>query len=396
MKSTFRFTRATVSSLVREDAVREGARRAGRTGRFFFIGSSDQCWNGVGTDAQGHDRQLHFQKQGILRFTGIHSIVRAHPSASALMPEDIILRTSNLGKRYGRRWAVRDLDIAVRRGEIFGFLGPNGAGKSTTIRMMLSLVRPTAGETELFGLSLRKHRSEVLSRVGGMVESADFYLYLTARRNLEIVAALRGGAPRREIDRVLETVGLLDRAGEKVKAFSHGMRQRLGIAQALIGGPELVVLDEPTTGLDPQGIREVRDLLRTLCSGAGLTVFLSSHLLSEIEQTATSMAVISEGKLVAQGGVRELLDGGENVVRIEASPPEAAMAIASRQAYAGSVTKEGNMIRVTMPGEKVADLNRALVEGGVAVSALTPRRSLEDYFLSITEGATEVTRRRGR
>lgn len=312
------------------------------------------------------------------------------------MPEDIILRTSNLGKRYGRRWAVRDLDIAVRRGEIFGFLGPNGAGKSTTIRMMLSLVRPTAGETELFGLSLRKHRSEVLSRVGGMVESADFYLYLTARRNLEIVAALRGGAPRREIDRVLETVGLLDRAGEKVKAFSHGMRQRLGIAQALIGGPELVVLDEPTTGLDPQGIREVRDLLRTLCSGAGLTVFLSSHLLSEIEQTATSMAVISEGKLVAQGGVRELLDGGENVVRIEASPPEAAMAIASRQAYAGSVTKEGNMIRVTMPGEKVADLNRALVEGGVAVSALTPRRSLEDYFLSITEGATEVTRRRGR
>ena len=177
------------------------------------------------------------------------------------MTGDIILQTRNLGKQYKRRWAVHHLDLEVHRGDVFGFLGPNGAGKSTTIRMLLSLIRPTEGEVFLFGRSLHKEREKALQSIGGIVEKPDFYGYLSAHRNLEIVGALNGGASRKRIGEVLELVGLSSRAHDKVKTYSHGMKQRLGIAQSLLSDPEFVILDEPTSGLDPQGMKEIRDLI---------------------------------------------------------------------------------------------------------------------------------------
>jgi len=306
-----------------------------------------------------------------------------------------ILNTHHLGKRYGSRWAVRDLNLEVHQGEVFGFLGPNGAGKSTTIRMLLSLIRPTTGDVELFDLSMRRNRRKCLARVGGLVEEADFYLYLPARRNLEIVAAMRGGVGRSEIDRVLNIVGLLDRARERVKTFSHGMKQRLGIAQTLLGNPECIILDEPTTGLDPQGIKEVRDLIRRLSAEEGITVFLSSHLLSEIEQTATSMAIIHQGTLLVQGTVHDLLSNSAVVVRIDAAPPEAARTMLLEDPAVRGVRVEGGELVVDVPREETARLNHKLVQAGIEVRALVPRRSLEDYFLSLTEGAQPAETRKG-
>jgi ABC-type multidrug transport system ATPase subunit len=306
------------------------------------------------------------------------------------MHDEPILQTFNLSKRYKKRWAVRDLNLTVRRGEIFGFLGPNGAGKSTTIRMILSLVKPTAGRVELFGKPLHRNRASVLKRAGGLVEAADFYLYLPARRNLEIVAALRGDHSSGDIDRVLDIVGLLGRAGDAVKTYSHGMKQRLGIAQALLGNPELVVLDEPTSGLDPQGIKEVRELIQRLSQAGTVTVFLSSHLLSEIEQTATSMAIINQGSLVVQGSVAELLASGPSVIRFDARPRDRALEILKASPLVDTATVVEPYIQCSVRREAAAALTRDLVESGIAVHAVIPRRSLEEYFLSITEGASDV------
>ncbi len=308
------------------------------------------------------------------------------------MALDPVLQAINLSKRFSARWAVHELNLIVPRGEIFGFLGPNGAGKSTTIRMFLSLIRPTSGQVELFGKPLIRHRAEILARVGGLVERADFYLYLSARRNLEIIAALIGGISSKEIDTVLGIAGLLDRAEDKVKTYSHGMKQRLGIAQALLGNPQFIILDEPTTGLDPIGIKEVRDLIRQLSTERSITVFLSSHLLSEIEQTATSMAIINAGTLVVQGKVKELLEEREGLVRIDARPVVEALRIISNHRLATAATRVGEIIEAKMPSSNVPALARLLVEAGVEVRALIPRRSLEEYFLSLTEQA-EVPRK---
>jgi ABC-2 type transport system ATP-binding protein len=302
-------------------------------------------------------------------------------------PSDIVLRTDRLSKRYGKRWAVQDLSLEVRRGEIFGFLGPNGAGKSTTIRMLLTLVRPTSGTVALFGESLDGHRGRLLNRVGGLVEGADFYEYLSARRNLEIIAGLYARIPPGAVDRVLEAVRLADRAGDRVKTFSHGMRQRLGIAQALLADPELVILDEPTTGLDPQGIVEVRDLVTSLARERGITVFLSSHLLSEIEQTATAMAIIHHGRLVVQGGVRELLSATRMEITLDARPSDRALAVLSEMSIASGVKEQAGMLSLTIESKDIPALTRALVERGVEVHAVIPKRSLEEYFLSITSEA---------
>lgn len=306
------------------------------------------------------------------------------------MSTEVILQTYHLSKRYKNRWAVKDVNLCVHRGDVFGFLGPNGAGKSTLIRMLLSLITPTEGHVELFGSRLRGHRRAVLYRVGGLVERADFYLYLSARRNLEIVASMRGDVPHHAIDEVLEIVSLADRGGDRVKTYSHGMKQRLGIAQALLGDPEFIILDEPTTGLDPQGIKEVRELVRKLSTERGITIFLSSHLLSEIEQTASSMAIINAGTLVVQGRVEELLTSGENIVRVDAWPPEMAKKVIDRQPYVLGISASNGTFTVKMPLEKAASLNAALVHAGVEVHSLIPRRNLEEYFLSITEGASDT------
>jgi len=299
---------------------------------------------------------------------------------------DNILQTRQLGKRYGKRWAVKNLNLEVHRGDVFGFLGPNGAGKSTTIRMILSLIRPTTGETELFGYSLKFRRSDALRRVGGIVEKPDFYLYLSAYKNLEIIGALSGGAERKRILEVLDLVGLTNRAADRVKTYSHGMKQRLGIAQALLSDPELVILDEPTNGLDPQGMKEVRDLIVHLSHDQKKTIILSSHLLNEIEIVANRMVIINNGELVVQGDVSKLLDEGEKYVVIQAKPQKKVESVLHRlkTIIRKYEVKEG-MFEVTMDFADIPELNKALVRAGVQVQALIPKRSLEDLFLSMTE-----------
>ena len=312
------------------------------------------------------------------------------------MAEEIILETNGLGKRYKKRWAVTDLNLSVRRGDVFGFLGPNGAGKSTTIRMILTLVKPTTGGVRVFGTDVTRRRGE-LARVGGLVERPDFYLYLSARRNLEIVAALRGRSDRRQIDEVLEIVGLLSRADDAVKTFSHGMKQRLGIAQALLGFPDLVILDEPTSGLDPHGIKEVRELIRRLAVERSMTIFLSSHLLHEIEQTATRMAIINNGSTVVQGGVNELLADGRPMVTLQASPLEEARRVVAHFPGVTGLEVDGVALRFSADRGAIPALARRLVEEHIAIDSIVPRRSLEEYFLAITEGASDVPRNaRGR
>jgi len=301
------------------------------------------------------------------------------------IPESIV-QTSNLSKLFKKRWAVNNLNLEVRRGDIFGFLGPNGAGKSTTIRMLLSLIRPTRGNVSLFGHPLSSRRFDALKRVGGIVEKPDFYLYLTAKKNLEVIGALQGGASSKRISEVLDLVGLGSRAEDKVKTYSHGMKQRLGIAQALLGDPELIVLDEPTSGLDPQGMKEVRQLILHLSRDRKKTIFLSSHLLSEIEMVANRMAIINKGELVVQGEVSKLLEEGEQYVMIKGEPAkEIRTILRAERKIVRDFTEHDGQFDVKMAFDDVPALNKRLVRAGVDVRALVPRRSLEEFFLSITE-----------
>jgi ABC-2 type transport system ATP-binding protein len=302
---------------------------------------------------------------------------------------ETILLTRQLGKRYKKRWAVKNLNLEVYRGDVFGFLGPNGAGKSTTIRMILSLIKPTEGTTEIFGHSLKSHRSEALSRVGGIVEKPDFYQYLSAYKNLEIVGALSGDVKRKRIFEMLDLVGLSDRATDRVKTYSHGMKQRLGIAQALISDPELVILDEPTNGLDPQGMKEVRDLIVHLSRDQKKTIILSSHLLNEIEMVANRMAIIHNGELVVQGDVNTLLDEGEKYVILHAEPLQKVLSVLKRRKMIlKNISEKERRFEVIMDFAVIPELNKALVDAGIQVRALIPRRSLEDLFLSMTERTT--------
>ncbi|HEY9166735.1 MAG TPA: ABC transporter ATP-binding protein [Candidatus Kryptonia bacterium] len=302
---------------------------------------------------------------------------------------EVILETAGLSKKFGSRWAVKDLNLRVNAGDVFGFLGPNGAGKSTTIRMILTLLEPTSGNVKIFGTEVRRSREFVLSRVCGIVEKPDFYLYLSAYRNLEILGSLTRKVTKDEIHNALEIVGLKSRAKDRVKTFSHGMKQRLGIAQAILTKPELVILDEPTSGLDPQGMKEVRDLVRTLSKDHGTTILLSSHLLTEVEAVANRMAVLNHGELVAQGDVSELLNGDRTYYSITATPREKALEILRKLDWV-EVAQADAAIDVHIDSSRAAELNRILVTGGVEVSSFAARRTLEDYFLKITEGASEV------
>jgi len=299
------------------------------------------------------------------------------------MNGDIILYTDRLTKRFKSITAVEDLNLSVSRGDIFGFLGPNGAGKSTTIRMMLGLIKPTMGEIKIFNRSPEKDREFTLKKIGALVEEPSFYGYLSARRNLEIFSTLtHRHLDHREIDRVLEIVALIPRADDKVKTFSHGMKQRLGIAQALLGRPELIILDEPTTGLDPEGMREIRRLIIQLAH-QGLTVFLSSHLLHEVEQMCHNMAIINKGKLVVQGGVEQLLKSENNLVSVKVDRPKEAADLLKTKDWIRSVELTTGDLRVETDGQNIPAVTELLVRSGFHVFAIQPHRSLEDYFLSI-------------
>jgi ABC-2 type transport system ATP-binding protein len=295
-----------------------------------------------------------------------------------------------LGKRFGRRWAAKDLNLEVHRGDVFCFLGPNGAGKSTTIRMILTLLMPTVGSIEIFGKDLQRNRSAVLSRVCGIVEKPDFYLYLSAYKNLEIFGSMTRKVRREEIMGAIEIVGLKARAFEKVKTFSHGMKQRLGIAQTLLTRPEMIILDEPTTGLDPQGMKEVRELIKTLSKEHEMTVFLSSHLLSEVELVATRMAVINHGEIIAQGTVDELLKREPTDYSIQASPHHLAIELIGNVPWAEVLSTENGKIEVRVEPGHSPELIRTLVTNNIEVFSFYPHRTLEDFFLKITEGTSEI------
>lgn len=271
-------------------------------------------------------------------------------------------------------------------GDVFGFLGPNGAGKSTTIRMLMTLIFPTAGDIKLFGRDIYKERKYILGRVGAIVEKPDFYGYLTAYKNLEILARTSGyPVTKKRIMEILEMVGLEKRYSSKVKTFSHGMKQRLGIAQALIHDPKLIILDEPTTGLDPQGMKEIRELVVSLSKDHQKTIFLSSHILYEVELIANRMVIIDKGKAVIEGYVEDLLNAAETRVNIEVDNPEKSVQIINESDFKGRIDDVSNStIIMFMKKDEIAPLNRKLVENGIEVSSLIPTRSLEEYFLNLT------------
>jgi ABC-2 type transport system ATP-binding protein len=297
-----------------------------------------------------------------------------------------VLSIHGLSKSYGSRRAVSDLDLEVRRGEVFGFLGPNGAGKTTTIRMVLGLVRPTAGRVEILGRDVRTHGAEVLPRVGALVETPALYPYLSGRDNLRAFAAMLGGVPRRRLDEVLALVGLADRQRDPVRSYSLGMKQRLGVAVALLHDPELLVLDEPANGLDPAGIVEMRDLLRRLAAG-GRTVFVSSHVLAEVQQLCDRVAIVNLGRLVLVSPVADLLAAhGEFVLDLD--DPAAELALVRRQDWGGSARLEDGRLVTSAPGGRGRDLVRLLGGAGLWPHRLSQRqRSLEQIFLGLTGGS---------
>ena len=303
--------------------------------------------------------------------------------------EDNVIEISGLTKRFKDVLAVDELELTVNRGDVFGFLGPNGAGKSTTIRMILSLISPTSGTIKIFGKTLPKNRKEILSNVGAIVEKPDFYQYLSAIKNLEILAKISGKeVSQSRITELLELVGLRDRATSKVKTYSHGMKQRLGIAQALLHNPDLIVLDEPTTGLDPHGMKEIRDLIIRLSKEENKTIFLSSHILSEIEIVANRMIIINKGSKIVEGEVGKLLNSNTLKVTVEVENTEAAIKILEGTRWNKNIESiTENKFIISIEQNAIPVLNKYLVENGVMVNALIPVRSLEDYFLSITAGA---------
>ncbi|GMK39266.1 ABC transporter ATP-binding protein [Paenibacillus sp. CCS19] len=313
---------------------------------------------------------------------------------------DWVIETAGLTKAIGRKALVQNLNLRVGRGEIYGFLGPNGAGKTTTIRMLLGLIRPTQGSVKLFGRELKSNRIDVLRRVGSLVEYPSYYGHLTGRENLEAVRRILG-VPSGRIDEVLSIVRLTKDAGRPVKGYSLGMKQRLGIATALLGNPELLILDEPTNGLDPSGILEMRELIKSMPQQHGITIVVSSHLLSEIEQMATQVGIIAQGRLIAQESIGSLRSRskGRLSLRVGAVPQAAEVlarigvraesAAALESPRTGAVPEEGgNRILVDSVDDEIAAYYvRTLVESGIEVYRVEEvRQSLEDLFLKLTDG----------
>jgi ABC-type multidrug transport system ATPase subunit len=301
---------------------------------------------------------------------------------------EVVLRTRNLSKHYGNRLAVNNLNLEVRRGEIFGFLGPNGAGKTTTIRMALGLIAPTSGSVEILGLDVATQRANVLPRVGALVETPALYLYLSGRDNLRAVASVLGGVPKTRIDAVLELVGLSARQKDRVRTYSLGMKQRLGVAMALLQDPDVLVLDEPANGLDPAGIVEMRDLMHRL-SAEGKTVFISSHLLPEVQQICTRVAIINLGKLVTEATIEELTSRhGEFAVTLDRA--EQALALIQAQTWGRDAHLDADGTLITpAPGERGRELNLFLVKAGFAPDTITQAtQDLEQVFLHLTNGGS--------
>jgi ABC-2 type transport system ATP-binding protein len=296
------------------------------------------------------------------------------------------VETRGLVKRYGELVAVDHVDLTVERGDVFGYLGPNGAGKTTSLRILLGLIRATEGSARVFGRDPLVHGAKALQDVAGFVEAPRFYPYLTGRRNLALLADYDEPVSRSRIDEVLEVVELRDRAKDRVGGYSHGMRQRLGIAAALLRQPRLLMLDEPTTGLDPAGMRDMRDLVRSL-AGEGITILLSSHLLYEVEELCNRVAIIRAGRVIYQGALRDLLATAAGSYSLRAVEPQRARALLLAQAGVDNVELQDGELRFTADEDAVAALSVALGQARIAFTALVPQReSLEDLFLGMTGG----------
>jgi len=306
------------------------------------------------------------------------------------------IEARGLVKRYGELTAVDHVDLTVSAGDVYGYLGPNGAGKTTSLRMLLGLIRPDEGAARLFGRDPAAEGARALDGVAGFVEAPRFYPYLSARRNLALAAALDGGGAAARIDRALETVDLTDRARDKVGGFSHGMKQRLGIAGALLREPRLLLLDEPTTGLDPAGMRDMRALVRRLAD-EGITVLLSSHLMAEVEELCDRVAIVARGRVLYEGGLGELIATTAGGYELRSTDDELAAEVASARPGVESVARTEHGLRVVAPEAVVGDLSLALAEARIGILALVPRTAtLEELFFRLTEGEVAVPARNGR
>ncbi|QAY67252.1 ABC transporter ATP-binding protein [Paenibacillus protaetiae] len=302
-----------------------------------------------------------------------------------------VIETKGLSKSYKGRFAVSNLNLRISRGDIYGFLGPNGAGKTTTIRMLLGLIKPSKGTVELFGRPLKTDRLPLLRKVGSLVEYPSYYGHLTAVDNLEAIRRIID-APRARIAEVLEIVGLTKEARRSVKGYSLGMKQRLGIASALLGQPELLILDEPTNGLDPSGILEIRELIKSMPAQHGITVLISSHLLSEVEQMAGTVGIIRHGELVFQDTIARLQEQAQSSIQLRVSEPEEAMLKLFRHGVEEAVMTASG---ITLPGAwsdaEMAELVRTLVAGSHDIYRIEEKRkSLEELFLQIVEGGARL------
>ncbi len=301
------------------------------------------------------------------------------------MPPSEVLRVEGLTKAYGRKRALDEVSFSVSRGDVYGFLGPNGAGKTTTIRIVTGLIRATEGTVHLFGEVKRGPALAAMARIGAMVEIPRFYPHLTGHGNLRVLGMLSGVEDRSALDGALDTVGLAEAADDPVRTYSQGMRQRLGIAQALLADPELVLLDEPTNGLDPSGVHEIRRLIADLAAERGTTFLISSHQLTEIEQLANRVAILRKGRVLVEGGVSEILSAETDRHRIGTDEPERARDVLSGEFHVEEAP--GRTLRVRVGRDRVAALVEMLVAAGIAVREVTPERpNLEDFFLRVTDG----------
>ena len=308
-----------------------------------------------------------------------------------MMMQDIV-KVDNLSKQFGHLTAVDDLSFSVKSGDVYGFLGQNGAGKSTSIRMLLTLITPTSGHIELFGYDLNTHRKEILQQIGAVIEKPDVYKYLSAYQNLKLFAKLSGVKPTHTLlmDQ-LEMVGLANRANDTVKTFSQGMKQRLGIAIALVHNPQLIILDEPTNGLDPQGIADIRNLILILSKEQKKTVIVSSHLLNEIEQIASRILIFDKGKKLVEGTAQELFNTAQTILQLDTTNNTQALEFLLQSKWANNLQpmRDGQLI-IQLDKSDIPLLNKDLVANNIEVLLLQPRHSLEDYFLQITAGKQHV------
>lgn len=304
------------------------------------------------------------------------------------MSNNVLIETVDLCKSYGKRQIIKNLDMKVEVGDIYGFLGPNGSGKTTTIRMLLGLVHPTSGQVILNGFNVKDNVEAAVAEVGAIVENPSFYNYLSGRDNLKLMANLYPGLLKKRVEEVLDIVKLKDRAKDKVGTYSLGMKQRLGIAMALLNNPKLIILDEPTNGLDPQGMKDIKELILKLAKEQKITFFISSHLLHEVEQICTKVGVLKEGELLAEGNVQELLSTQHEVFEVNTTETAKAMEVLKQAEFVKAVKPSEKGVIVETEKGSFAKLNQLLIINGVEVSLLNQQgNSLETFFFNLTGGA---------